>query len=489
MLSEWTSSSSANAFASPPSGGALPYPSYTPYPSRTPSRNTQSSPSNSQSSSNGGRSVTFSTKGSNSGSGWKSLINSKTPRRSQTAPWKTPPVQQAIAAPPHALQRHPAQKQVQFQKQGMAYYGYYQQNAPGWATSNYDLPPPPMPAYNPLPTWGGYDYYLAHSGDTERGFFDSLWNRFKSAVGVTVQGYSRQHAKQIYRQVYGGLRDPLECTPDELGAAAGYEAIRIWEFQHNSMNLPLNPDLEREREALAGLAIGEANRLWSRANPYRSRRGRHQTAEVALATAERIFTFQYDPAGGVAPYLSPEQQYANRGLVNTPLVGGGYAEPFYERGRSVGFTPSSSFGRRSRSRRGSLSYGMADAGYAGPPVSSIPIGTGGIGGGYTNVNGYNIAPGPVMYPGEMPPSPRGYGRAPLIVPQPDVYPVDDYAQPMGAPSSYGTGYGPAVPVGPPGSYGGGAVYPAGSYVAEPMMGAPSYRRQRSYSTGYGPAGY
>jgi hypothetical protein len=74
---------------------------------------------------------------------------------------------------------------------------------------------------------------------------------------MSTQGYSRQHAKQIYRRVYGGVVDLLEVPPDELGAAAGYEAIRIWEHHHNLYQTPLNHDLEREREALGGLAVGE----------------------------------------------------------------------------------------------------------------------------------------------------------------------------------------------------------------------------------------
>jgi hypothetical protein len=52
----------------------------------------------------------------------------------------------------------------------------------------------------------------------------------------------------------------MEVPPEELGAAAGYEAIRIWEYHHNLYQAPLNHDLDREREALGGLAIGEG---WS----------------------------------------------------------------------------------------------------------------------------------------------------------------------------------------------------------------------------------
>ena len=44
--------------------------------------------------------------------------------------------------------------------------------------------------------------------------------------------------------------------PEELGHAAAYEAYRTW--KHNSfMYEPLSGDLERQREALIGLAIAE----------------------------------------------------------------------------------------------------------------------------------------------------------------------------------------------------------------------------------------
>ena len=46
----------------------------------------------------------------------------------------------------------------------------------------------------------------------------------------------------------------------DIGAAVGYQAIRVWEHQHNSYRMPLNSDREREREQLAGLAIAEG--MW-----------------------------------------------------------------------------------------------------------------------------------------------------------------------------------------------------------------------------------
>ena len=45
----------------------------------------------------------------------------------------------------------------------MAYYDLYH-NAPGWGSSGFQFVSPPVPTYQPQPTWGGLDYYRAHGG-------------------------------------------------------------------------------------------------------------------------------------------------------------------------------------------------------------------------------------------------------------------------------------------------------------------------------------
>lgn len=46
-------------------------------------------------------------------------------------------------------------------------------------------------------------------------------------------------------------------TPVELGAAAGYEAYRLFTHHRGIYRQPLADDIDREEEALAGLAIAE----------------------------------------------------------------------------------------------------------------------------------------------------------------------------------------------------------------------------------------
>lgn len=235
-----------------------------------------------------------------------------------------------------------------------------------------------------------------------------------------------------------------------------------------------------------------------------------------MATAERIFTFQYDQAAGVAPYLSPEQQISNRGLSRSALVQGPYGpDPGYDARRGAGFSGYGGGAGGRRSRRGSWSYYDQSPIVGGggiPPVGAIPIGGRGIGT-YQNAQGYSIADVPMGVP-----FPQEIQRSPRIIPTSLADPYDDgYIIPSGAPGSYGGG---GYPINAPGSYGAGGVYPvpapgsygagAGSYGApvggygapvggygapagghgggyeSAMLGPPQYRRQRSYSQGYRP---
>jgi len=88
--------------------------------------------------------------------------------------------------------------------------------------------------------------------------------------------------------------DITQLLPAELGAAAGYEAFRLWEHHNSVYRSPLMDDREREREALVGLAIGEATKLWSYCNRPRDKYGRRESSEIAAATAERLYRHKYE---------------------------------------------------------------------------------------------------------------------------------------------------------------------------------------------------
>lgn len=51
-------------------------------------------------------------------------------------------------------------------------------------------------------------------------------------------------------------------NPEEIGHAAAYEAYRTW-IHNSSIYEPLSGDIERQREALTGLAVAEGERFLS----------------------------------------------------------------------------------------------------------------------------------------------------------------------------------------------------------------------------------
>lgn len=58
-------------------------------------------------------------------------------------------------------------------------------------------------------------------------------------------------------RVYGGLVQISALLPREIGAAAGWETIRLWQTHNSIYRSPLSGEREREREAIVGLAIAE----------------------------------------------------------------------------------------------------------------------------------------------------------------------------------------------------------------------------------------
>ncbi|KZT53238.1 hypothetical protein CALCODRAFT_501289 [Calocera cornea HHB12733] len=46
------------------------------------------------------------------------------------------------------------------------------------------------------------------------------------------------------------------ASPETIGAAAAYEALRFWET-NQALRVPLVDDLEREEDAIMGLAVAE----------------------------------------------------------------------------------------------------------------------------------------------------------------------------------------------------------------------------------------
>jgi hypothetical protein len=81
---------------------------------------------------------------------------------------------------------------------------------------------------------------------------------------------------------------------NELGAAAGYEAYRNWAHNSSVFEPALFND-ERQREALIGLAMAEATRLWNSAGRRMDRYGLQEACEAAAATVTVIMDQWLDP--------------------------------------------------------------------------------------------------------------------------------------------------------------------------------------------------
>ena len=108
----------------------------------------------------------------------------------------------------------------------MAYYDLYH-NAPGWGTSGYHFATPPVPSYQPQPSWGGLDYYRAHGGFNDpyvspiplvciqqlrkyspicivnlSSMYDYAYNRLRDYPGT---GVGLEEARHWHRRAYGGM--------------------------------------------------------------------------------------------------------------------------------------------------------------------------------------------------------------------------------------------------------------------------------------------
>ncbi|EJD00667.1 uncharacterized protein FOMMEDRAFT_22411 [Fomitiporia mediterranea MF3/22] len=173
----------------------------------------------------------------------------------------------------------------------MAYFDYYRAN-PNWASSQWQSMAPPAPAFQPQPSWGGPDYYRAMAGGGyDTGLYDYAQNRLQGlgTSGLANAAPSLVEAKLMHRRAYGGLGDILTMAPMEIGAAAAYEVWRNWRYNYGVLAQPLSGDAMRQREALVGLAIGEATRLWQYTQRVGDNTGRLAAVETAALAAARIF--------------------------------------------------------------------------------------------------------------------------------------------------------------------------------------------------------
>ncbi|KAJ7755715.1 hypothetical protein DFH07DRAFT_821558 [Mycena maculata] len=343
-------------------------------------------------------------------------------------------------------------------------YSYYQQNAPGWGTNQFQFPPPPSFQAQPQPNWGGRDFYNAHAVNPDSSLYDHAWEGVRQYSGSTLEqgvGVGMHEAKHWHRRAYGGLGELNQMLPSEIGHAAAYEAYRTW-IHNSSMSEPLSGDVERQREGLAGLAVAEASRLLQFSNRSMDSYARVEASEAAAATASIIFYHSRARDDGEYGRSRSRSRARRRSFSNS------YDEP-YALDAHAG---SSSYPRhRSSSRHRSHSTASRHSPMM-PFQGSQMAGS---------MAGSNVAPVPIPSG-----APSGYG-APS--------PYGSYGGPGSAAGSYGAGMpmGGGVPMqihgqGSPYGTTAGMMPVSQSYSAIPMVG-PMGSRPRSNSTSMYPAQY
>ncbi|KAH9983630.1 hypothetical protein BJV74DRAFT_849762 [Russula compacta] len=265
-------------------------------------------------------------------------------------------------------------------------YNYYRSNAPGWGTQQFQLGAPPLPSFQPQPTWTGQDFYSAHAMGYDPYLYQNTISRLSSGSG----GFGKEDARIWHRRAYAGLGEITRMLPQEIGAAAAYEAYRQVKYGTNVYDF-LYSDYERQREALRGLSIAETVRLWQDTGRAVDQYGLQMACDAAAATATRIVTErELDQTQGYGGY-------------------GGYGASSY------------------RDRRNSFNA------YPIPGYASSGYGAGSVYGG--------SRPGsPLLIGGNVPSSPIGPSPIPIQAPG-SLTPYVGGGMPM----SYGGGY--------PGSYG------------------------------------
>ncbi|KAI0035870.1 hypothetical protein K488DRAFT_82630 [Vararia minispora EC-137] len=192
-------------------------------------------------------------------------------------------------------------------------FQYYQQNVPGWGTSQLNFGPPPALGYAPLNTWNGLDYYRAHvmaRGATfDPAFYQNVVNR--TPIGGSV-GLSLYEAEHWHRHAYGGLGELMRMLPVEIGAAAAYEAWRQFRYNMSQYDF-LGPSGPR-REALFGLAIAEGKPTYHLIQMYIHRHSwASASAEAAAATITTILSQTMGPGAGIADGLGGSDYYRGFG--------------------------------------------------------------------------------------------------------------------------------------------------------------------------------
>jgi len=363
---------------------------------------------------------------------------------------------------------------------------------------------PPRPYFQPQPNWGGQQYFRAQLGNNyddyddlrDEGFFDNVWRGIKD---IFSRGFSREDANLWHRRVYSGQVPIDQLDAAQLGAAAGFEAVRQWSTYKSTYRSPLADDRDREKEALAGLAVGEAMKLLSYSSRARSRHTRREAAEIAAATAERIFAEDFDDPYEVFesnPYRRRRNSVLRRrsssfgyGATRPPLVasttGGSYvsAQP-----TGVSYVSSASTGAIPYAQSsGGIQYAGGQQTYVsaatGQPVQYVQAGSP-YGSAYGTAGGYVQAQPTYVSANGQPLQYATTGQAYTTAGQAYTTAGQAYGQQVQYVQQPGYQYATSTGYGQPAQQ---VVYAQGAQPAQYIAAPQGYTRARALSTGYSTA--
>ncbi|KAI0071789.1 hypothetical protein K474DRAFT_1701409 [Panus rudis PR-1116 ss-1] len=315
-------------------------------------------------------------------------------------------------------------------------YEYYRTSYPGWGQQQLNFGAPPIPNIQPQPHWSGWDYYSAHGINPDPSLFYSIMDRIRG-YGLNG-GYDKRDARVFHHRIYSGLVPLTQTLPTDIGAAAAYEAYRMWKHHHQILYAQIGGQREREREGLIGLAVAEATHLWQYSGRSMDTYGLRQALESAAMTAARIAYRVLDERDGYFSSRSSVSDYDDYG-------GGGYSRR--RRHSTVGISPTIP-----------PNYGTPYTGTV--PMPAVTT----VGSAYGTNPYYNPSRN---YSTSMVATPT-YGGA--ITPTPYNAPTPVIPGSMG----YSTPYAGSQPLYPGTPYRGTVAFPGGtSYASSVIPGAPA----------------
>jgi len=346
-------------------------------------------------------------------------------------------------------------------------YQYYQNACSGWGQRSVRLGVPPIPNIRPQSDWNGGDYYSAHGINANPATFYNLMDRVRDLRGRG--GYEHSEAKDWHRRIYGGLTDLTRALPVDIGAAAAYEAYRMWKHHRRTLGEYLSQDKEREIEALVGLAAAEASHLWQFTGRPMDQYGVREALESASLTGYQLAHRLIDDNRGIRSFFSGGAS-SRRSSVSSGMVDDDYSRGYHRHRRhsSLGTTPPIMIGRGSSNGGYGTPYSNAIPipGQGTPYASSIPIGQGSP---YSNPIGIPGQGTPYSNPIAIPAQGSAYGGVAS----------SSYGN-AGLPGSYGgSNYQRG---GMAGSYGGATVIPGGgAYGGQPQYAGSGYGQGQAYT--------